>query len=283
MTSPATGSRDPFKVPLIKPLKVLVLAASSDIGGHLVEHYVRQGAEVVGTYRSWTPKVAELEKLGVRLFPVDIKSSEQVSSFVGQLTASDFAWDTLISAVGLLDPIGSFVSTNFDAWEDSVITNSTAQLRVLHAVHCLRVRSRLSKVVFFAGGGTNGPFDNYSAYCIGKLSLIKMTELLHSENPHLQVSIIGTGWVNTKIHYQTLAAGESAGTNFDTTREFMTNLDGEGVSLETVAECIDWCLSAPRSAVGGRNFSLVHDEWRQPQFVEELIANPNSYKLRRLS
>ena len=281
MMCQATGSQDPFKVPLTKPLKIIVLAASSDIGGYLVEHYVRQGAEVVGTYRSWTPKVAELEKLGVRLFPVDIKSSEQVASFTEQLVASEFSWDTFISAVGLLDPIDSFFSTNFDAWEGSVITNSTSQLRVLHAVHGLRALSGLSKVLFFAGGGTNGPFDNYSAYCLGKLALIKMTELLDNEYPDLQVSIIGTGWVNTKIHRQTLAAGDSAGPNFDTTRQFMSSSEPTGSSLETVAECVDWCLSAPRSAVGGRNFSLVHDKWRQPQFIEELISNPNSYKLRR--
>jgi NAD(P)-dependent dehydrogenase (short-subunit alcohol dehydrogenase family) len=275
-----TGLRGRFKVSLTKkPLRVIVLSASSDIGGHLVEHYLGQGAEVVATYRSRTPQVIELEKLGVRLFPVDIKSGNQVASFVEQLAASNFSWDTLISAVGLLDPIGPFFSSNFDDWENSVITNSTAQLRVLHAIHGLRDRSRL----FFAGGGTNGPFDNYSAYCIGKIALIKMTELLHSEYSDLQVSIIGTGWVNTKIHHQTLAARESAGLNFATTRDFMASSDGVGVSLETVTECIDWCLSAPRSAVGGRNFSLVNDKWRQPQFIEELIENPNNYKLRRLS
>jgi NAD(P)-dependent dehydrogenase (short-subunit alcohol dehydrogenase family) len=278
-----TGLRDRFKVALTKPLRVIVLAASSDIGGHLVEHYLRQGAEVVGTYRIWTPRIDELEKLGARLFLVDITSGDHVASFVEQLIASSFSWDTLISAVGLLDPIESFFSTNFDAWEGSVVTNSTAQLRVLHAVHGLRVQSGLSKVLFFAGGGTNGPFDNYSAYCLGKLALIKMTELLHSEYSDLQVSIIGTGWVNTKIHNQTLAAGESAGPNFDTTCQFMASSSGVGTSIETVAECVDWCLSAPRSAVGGRNFSLVHDEWRQPHFIEELIANPNSYKLRRPS
>ena len=260
-----------------------MLAASSDIGGHLVEHFLGQGAEVVGTYRSRTPRVIELEKLGACLFHVDIKSGDQVAFFVEQLIASNFLWDTLISAVGLLDPIGSFFSNDFDVWESSVITNSTAQLSVLHAVHGLRNRSRLSKVLFFAGGGTNGPFDNYSAYCIGKLALIKMTELLHSEYSDLQVSIIGTGWVNTKIHHQTIVAREAAGPNFVTTRDFIASSDGIGASLETVTECIDWCLSAPRSAVGGRNFSLVHDKWRQPQFIEELIENPNSYKLRRLS
>jgi NAD(P)-dependent dehydrogenase (short-subunit alcohol dehydrogenase family) len=138
-------------------------------------------------------------------------------------------------------------------------------------------------VIFFAGGGTNGSFDNYSAYCLGKLALIKMTELLHSENADLQVSIIGTGWVHTKIHRQTLAAGAAAGPNFFRTREFMDSPDGAGASLEQVAECVDWCLEAPRDAVGGRNFSLVHDGWRDAAFIEKLRAQPDTFKLRRLS
>ena len=263
--------------------RVIVLAASSDIGAHLTERYLLGGAEVVGTYRNRTPRVAELEKAGAKLFPLNINSGGQVKSFSEQLEASGFFWDTLVSAPALLDPIGPFFSTDFDDWESSVITNSTAQLRVLHEIHGLRDRTALSKVIFFAGGGTNGPFDNYSAYCLGKLTLIKMTELLDSECPDLQVSIIGTGWVNTKIHQQTLAAGGAAGPNFDKTRQFMDSADGVGASLKTVAECVDWCLSAPRSAVGGRNFSLVHDQWRDPKFIEELIANPDSYKLRRAS
>ncbi len=260
-----------------------MLAASSDIGAHLTEHYLFGGAEVVGTYRNRTPRVAELEKAGAKLIPLDLNSGGQIKSFLEQLEASQFFWDTLVSAVGLLDPIGPFFSTNFDDWESSVITNSTAQLRVLHAIHGMRNRAALSKVIFFAGGGTNGPFDNYSAYCLGKLTLIKMTELLDSECPDLQVSIIGTGWVNTKIHQQTLAAGGTAGPNFYKTRQFMDSADCVGASFETVAECVDWCLSAPHSAVGGRNFSLVHDQWRDPKFIEELIANPDSYKLRRAS
>jgi NAD(P)-dependent dehydrogenase (short-subunit alcohol dehydrogenase family) len=264
-------------------LRVIVLAASSDIGAHLTEHYLRCGAEVIGTYRGRSPRIVELENAGARLFPLDINASEQVKSFAQQLKTHGFLWNTLVSAPGLLDPIGPFFATDFDDWESSVITNSTAQLRVLHAIHGLRDRTALSKVIFFAGGGTNGAFDNYSAYCIGKLALIKMTELLDSECADLQVSIIGTGWVNTKIHRQTLAAGEAAGPNFDRTRQFMESVDGVGASLQTVAECVDWCLAAPRSAVGGRNFSLVHDQWRDPKFIEELIANPHSYKLRRAS
>ena len=263
--------------------KTIVLAASSDIGASLAAHFLHLGADVVGTYRNLSPRMAELEAAGTRLFPVDITSAEQVLSFAEQLKESAFSWNTLVSAAGMLDPIGSFFSTDFDAWERGVIANSTAQLRVLHAVYGLRDQSAPVKVIFFAGGGTNGPFDNYSAYCVGKLLLIKMTELLDSECPDLQVSIIGTGWVNTKIHRQTLAAGTVAGENFDRTRAFLNNVGGEGTSLEAIAECVDWCLSAPRSAVGGRNFSLVHDSWLDGHLIDNLNANPSRFKLRRLS
>ena len=88
-----------------------------------------------------------------------------------------------------------------------------------------------------------------------------MTELLHSECLDLQVSIIGTGWVNTKIHKQTLNAGEAAGSNLDKTLQFIENSKNELGSLESITECVEWCLSAPRDA-GGRNFSLVHDNWQ---------------------
>jgi NAD(P)-dependent dehydrogenase (short-subunit alcohol dehydrogenase family) len=262
---------------------VLVISASSDIGSHLVEHYLRQGFTVSGTYRTRTSRVADLERAGAKLFQLNIRSNEHVKLFAEHLANDRFEWDTLISAPGVLDPIGSFFSSDFEAWEDSVITNSTAQLRVLHAIYDLRKKTKLSKVIFFAGGGTNGTFDNYSAYCIGKIALIKMTELLDSECPELQVSIIGTGWINTKIHQQTLSAGRNAGINFGKTQEFMNRNNGDATTLETIASCIDWCLSAPREAVGGRNFSLVHDQWRDAIFIEQLTANPNSHKLRRLT
>ena len=213
---------------------------------------------------------------------VDLADADAVRCFASSEQFAAFAWDTIIFAAGDLEPIGPFISSDFDRWEKSVVINSTAQLRTLHAVFPFRDRSTVARVIFFAGGGTNGPFDNYSAYCLGKLSLIKMTELLHSECPELQVSIIGTGWVNTKIHRQTLAAGAAAGANLHKTRQFMED-PSSGESLDRVAECVEWCLAAPREAVGGRNFSLVHDDWTNPEFLTALQSTPDSHKLRRLA
>ena len=277
----ATGSMDLSKKNNMNENNIIVISASSDIGSHLVKKFLQQGANVIGTYRSYNEKIAQLESAGAKLFELDILSEEQVRTFAETLTSLQFQWNVLISAPGLLSPIGPFFELDFQSWENSIITNSTAQLRVLHTLYGNRDQNSCSKVVFFAGGGTNSAFDNYSAYCLGKLMLIKIVELLDSEYANIQASSIGTGWVDTKIHQQTLKAGTAAGSNLTKTKTFLQAESGVGTSLDEVFDCVQWCLNAPREAVGGKNFSLVHDAWHDPEFIAQLIEKKDSFKLRR--
>jgi len=267
----------------VSPSSIIVLAGSSDIGSHLALRFRDKGAKVVATYRSYSEKIDKMQAAGISTYPLDLSSADQLAEFCNALRSENFSWDAVISSSGQLRPIGPFFSLDFDEWQQSVITNSLDQLRAIHALYGVGRADLVRKVIFFAGGGTNGPMDNYSAYCVGKITLIKMAELLHSEYSDLQVTSIGTGWVKTKIHDQTLAAGEKAGANYARTQNVLGGTSETHVtSLEDVMECIDWCLSARREAVGGRNFSLVHDRWRDEDFVERLETDPNSHKLRRI-
>ena len=171
---------------------------------------------------------------------------------------------------------------DFDQWESAVQVNSTAQLRALHVAYPYRRTGMEVPVVFFAGGGTNSPFTSYSAYCIGKIALIKMCELLDDEAPDLNAFIVGTGWVRTKIHAQTLDAGMEAGANLTPTQRFLA--EGQtGTSFADIAAMIDWGCAQGRSVTGGRNFSVVHDTWRSggDALSAALLADPHHYKLRR--
>jgi NAD(P)-dependent dehydrogenase (short-subunit alcohol dehydrogenase family) len=262
-------------------LNYLIIGISSDISVSLARRFLERGDRVWGSYRSWSEAIESLQSRGAVLSFLNVDDPESVAMFVAKITTSGYFWNRFISAVGVLAPIGSFFDADFAAWERAVCTNSLSQLRILRSVFALRNQQDLARAILFAGGGTNGPFDNYSAYCLGKIMLIKACELLDSEEKNISISILGTGWVNTKIHEQTLAAGRMAGGSLEKTQSFITSGSERGTSLQTVGDCIDWCFAAPREAVGGRNFAIVDDNWRDPSFIDGLIRSPNKGKLRR--
>jgi len=264
------------------PKKVFILGASSDIGKSLTVRYLQAGCQVAATYRN-PEAVTELANRGnLYLYSCNVQDPISVTTAVRAFREQVEVWDTFISCVGTEEPIGRFFECNFDVWESSVIVNSTAQLRVLHELYPHRQHGETCNVVFFAGGGTNSPFRNYSAYCVAKIVLIKMCELLDDENKDLNVFIVGPGFVRTKIHQQTLNHPSAAGPNYQKTVEFLRP-DNPDTSFDDIYECIDWAVKQGREVVGGRNISVVHDPWRRGgvELVERLRGDSHKFKLRR--
>jgi len=260
---------------------VVIAAISSDIGVRLAQLYRAQGLTVIGTYRS-DGNLAELRAdPGIHLVRCDLADGASVRAAAAEIAALKLPWDRLISAAGQLSPIGDLFGRDFDEWAASLSLNSTAQIRLLHALYPHRDAGATTKVAFLVGGGINGPFRNYSAYCLGKVMLVKLCELLDDEYPQVHAIAVGTGWVNTKIHRQTVAAGDEAGINLRRTLDFLDSGE-QGTSYEDIFGCIEWAFGAGRIATGGRNFSVVHDGWRGgAALAERLEADPNIYKLRR--
>jgi hypothetical protein len=59
-------------------------------------------------------------------------------------------------------------------------------------------------------------------------------------------------------------------------------LRGNGMNpMSKVVECCNWVISQPKEIVGGRNFSVVYDNWGDPRLNIELLKDDNMYKLRR--
>jgi len=261
---------------------VFILGLSSDIGRALADKYVRDGYKVFGTYRQKNFSQNNFINSCIELFNCDISDKDSIESTIKKYKSVSSPWNIFISCIGSLEPVGGFFACDFDEWEKSIIINSLAQLRFLHEIYPLRKKNEVSNVVFFAGGGTNSPFTNYSAYCLAKIMLIKICELLDDENNDLNAFIIGPGWVRTKIHKQTIDNHLSAGNNFHKTMKFL-NSKNKGTSFEDIYNCINWCITMGKDAAGGRNFSIVHDPWQNggKKLAEQLRRDINKFKLRR--
>jgi NAD(P)-dependent dehydrogenase (short-subunit alcohol dehydrogenase family) len=258
------------------PRTAIVVGISADIGRYVADRLMDDGWIVYGVARTSPRRWSKGQRQPEHVFDCDFSSRESIAECVDALHRTMGRWDLVFSAVGTMKPIGPFFSTEFDAWRANIEINVLSQLEFLHAVHDLRADN--SHVGLLAGGGTNGRFDNYSAYCVSKIALIKMVELLHYECEDMNSFIIGPGFVKTKIHQETLDAGELAGPGASKTVEMMT---GNGTPLEDVYQHLRWCMDQGRAVAGGRNHSTVHDPWQVGSLESLLQADPDRYRLRR--
>jgi NAD(P)-dependent dehydrogenase (short-subunit alcohol dehydrogenase family) len=260
---------------------VIILGISADIGRSICKYYLKDGFQVLGTYRNFSKDMSELLNLErLVLFKCDVTQREDIFRLAEFIRNKNIWWSTLFSSIGTSEPIGAFFEIPFDNWENSIQINCLGQLRVLHALYQFRSQDVIPNVVFLAGGGTNNAFKNYSAYCLSKIMLIKMCELLDAENNDLNVFIVGPGLVKTKTHLETLKAGKSAGDNYERIKKFWES-EKAGTSMEKIYACIRWLESKGKAVSGGRNISVVHDMWGSDELACELSRDDNMYKLRR--
>ena len=261
-------------------LTALIVGASSDIGLALAKHWAFSEIDVIGSYRTMSDELLLSTDLFKNLFHCDFADKDSINTFVQKVTAQDIQWDVLVICPGTMNPIGLFSNCNIDQWEMGISINLLSPLRILHGLLGSKRKSKLLPlVIFFAGGGVNSAPINYSSYTTSKIALIKVTELLDAEFEDIRFSIIGPGWVKTKIHEETLIASERAKSSADETQRRLELEDFN--SMSRVIECVDWLLDTPKNIIGGRNFSVVHDQWGDSSLDLSLQADPNKYKLRR--
>jgi NAD(P)-dependent dehydrogenase (short-subunit alcohol dehydrogenase family) len=262
------------------PPRAIIVGITSDIGLAVARHWLQVGVSVLGSFRTSPDSAAQSALEAGRLFPCDFCKDESIDAFVSQIKSLNYGWDRLLVCPGTMNPIGPFESVDFDEWESGFRINFLSTLRVIRGLLPLRQRSAGPPVVLvFAGGGVNSAPRNFSAYTTAKIALIKMIEVLAEEMNDTRFVVLGPGWVETKIHRETLQA---AGNAVDAARETRRRLEsGDFVPMSRVIDCIDWAISEEPAVTSGRNFSVVHDRWGEAGLRQKLIKDRNMYKLRR--
>lgn len=263
-------------------LTAIIISVSSDIGTALANRWLNYGWNVAGTYLTDSDKTKKLYDSEVFLTKCDMRNKVSLNKAISALAEKVGKWDVLVMCPATQEPVGNFIGCNFNAWEESIGINFTSHYRIIHDLLPFRNLERNNYepcVLFFAGGGTNNATINYSAYTISKIAQIKMCELLDAEISDSRFTILGPGWVKTKIHEATLKAKEKAGDNYQRTIDKLAG--GNLTPVEKVVDCCDWVIKTPRSIVSGRNFSVASDKWGSDELNNKLASDSDMYKLRR--
>jgi 3-oxoacyl-[acyl-carrier protein] reductase len=148
---------------------------------------------------------------------------------------------------------------------------------------CRLKRTRGGRIVLYSGGGAATPFPNYTAYASGKAAVVRFCETIAIELApyNIEVNAIAPGFVVTRLHRQTLAAG-AAGAGDEFLAKTQSELAKGGVPASVGAECAAFLVSDAAKGITGKFVAAPYDDYRDwPQHLRELHSS-DIFTLRRI-
>jgi NAD(P)-dependent dehydrogenase (short-subunit alcohol dehydrogenase family) len=266
-------------VSLLRDRRIVVVGATGGIGSAVVDELLREGARVLATGRD-RAALERLTEAGVSARAVDLEDAAAPSDLAAA-AGEQFsgALDGLVMAAGSVEPIGPTRSVELAEVECALRTQLLGTLAVVQACATLLDAGDTPSVVLFSGGGATAPLPRYTAYALAKVATARLVENLALEEPGWKVNAVAPGFVATKIHDPTLAAGpELAGEYHDETRRRLE----EAAPPEAAAALVAFLLGPESEGISGRLISAVWDDWRD-EAIRALLREDGSFgRLRRV-
>ena len=264
---------------------VLVTGGSMGIGRACAEAAHAAGANIVIAARGEAALVQAADGLGgerVLARTCDVSDEAQVDALFTAAHDRFGAVDGVVHAAAVIGPIGAAVDVAAAEWLDAVRVNLFGTFLVARAAaRSMKARGR-GKIVLLSGGGATAPFPHYSAYACSKAAVVRLAETLAAElaPDGIEVNALAPGFVATRMHEATLAAGVRAGEAYlQRTRE---QLAEGGVPATLAASAAVFLLSAASDGISGRLLAAPWDDWRSWSDRVAEIRSTDVFTLRRI-
>jgi NAD(P)-dependent dehydrogenase (short-subunit alcohol dehydrogenase family) len=216
------------------------------------------------------------------IYPLDVSKAHLVAKFVAHLNSKYKFVDGLINCAGVYGPIGRTEDVSPSDFAEAIEINLFGTFHMCHSLLPLLRRSPRGKIVNYSGGGAASPFPNYSAYAVSKIGVVRLTENMAIEysSDSIDINVIAPGFVITRLHEQTLAAGEKAGRDFlEATKKAIKK---GGVPPEKAAELTSFLMSSSSNGITGKFISAQWDPWQEKSFIALLKEDKDFASLRRI-
>ena len=258
--------------------KIIFFSITSDISYYLAQN-LQDKYKIIGTYRTFDKKISKLKNLDK--IKLDLNKKKSIDSFIKKNKKKISNWNVIVISVGDQSPVGPFEKTSFDEWSKSFNINYIKQMEIINKM--LPLKSKNASILTWAGPATNNANKYYSAYTLSKIALIKSMELLDHEIKNCKFTILGPGWVKTKIHNTTLKNKSKVKDSYKLTKKILNSKSKKLTPFKSVLDCFKWVINSDKKIVGGRNFSVKYDRWASKYLENKLTQNNNIYKLRRFT
>jgi NAD(P)-dependent dehydrogenase (short-subunit alcohol dehydrogenase family) len=256
-------------------MRILITGGSTGIGLAVAEWLAAKGHRLVLVARDENKLTTATDSLaggGHAWHAFDVSDEEAWRGLeLGELHG-------LVCAAAVIDPIGAVGEYEPAAFRRTLEINVFGTLLAVHS--CLpALRATGGSIVLFGGGGATAPFPRYDAYAASKAAIARLAENLAITLAPIVVNCVAPGFVATRMHESTLAAGrEAAGAEYyeRTRRELAVG----GFPAREAAELVALLLAGVPFT--GKLISAQWDPWRDPAFHRRLAAEPQLATIRRI-
>lgn len=272
----------------LKDKTALITGGSRGIGKKVAEYFLREGASVMISARSF----GELEKTKTELSQIspkivaekaDVSNGTVVKNLVQKTLSSFGRVDILVNAAGIYGPIGPSAEVDSEKWRETYEINVFGTFHMIQAVLPEMMKRNFGKIINFSGGG-DGPLPNFSAYNSSKVAIVRLAETLAAELKSYKIDIncLAPGPVNTKFLEEALAAGEVK-VGKEKYQALLRQKAEGGVSPEkAVALCL-FLASSDSDGLTGKFLSAVWDKyWEWTKEDIKKISRSDAFTLRRV-
>ena len=267
---------------------ILVTGGSLGIGFETARSCLRAGARVMICARSTDVLTSAREQLRlefgegrVAVSSADVGEEAAVEHLFDDFDSSFGRCDGVIHAAGVYGPIGPIVEVDPAAWWEALRINLFGTFLVARAGAQRMQRTGGGRIVLFSGGGASTPFPNYTAYASSKVAVVRFAETIAQElGPAIEVNCVAPGFVATRLHDQTIAAGAgAAGAFLQKTRE---QLASGAVPATVGAEAAAFLVSDAAKGITGKFVAAPYDDYRSWPARLDALADSDLFTLRRI-
>lgn len=272
---------------VLKNKKIIITGGSMGIGFAVAKKCAEEGAYLILISRHKNDLEKAIKKINRNnkkhmYFAVDVSQSDKVKELAETIKKDLHFIDGLVNCAGIYGPIGKLDEINPTEFVKTININLLGTFFMCHYCIPLLKKAKRGKIVNYSGGGAASPFPNYSAYAVGKTGIVRLTEnmALEFKNDNIDINAIAPGFVATRLHEDTIKAGNNAGEDF--LKKTQDQIDKGGVPPDIAAQLTVFLLSADSDGITGKFLSAPWDPWGDSSFLTRLKNDRDFATLRRI-
>ncbi len=207
----------------------------------------------------------------------DVRKYSELQTAVARMNSVWGAVEVLIANAGVVGPVGPFVESQPDQWQEVIETNLFGVMNAVRAVLPAMVERRRGKILVVSGTGAATPRPLFAPYAASKAAVVRFAESVAEEvrEHNVQVNSFFPGQAYTAMTDDILRAADAL-SEIEVQEARNVRLTG-GLAPEKQIQLALFLCSERSNHVTGKLID-ISDNWKK---LEQDNARPDSWTLRR--